>query len=290
VIARTILAGELVPNEAIYELRLLVRHRWRLMRVLGMILRYAISLVDRIFPEYEGIFCNPFLTSVRTLIRKVGLTPKVLVAKKDEVRHILETASRKRISKELIENLLRRAEESMGTRQGSEVVNRQLRMIVEYFDFLEGQIEQINEVLRKRMKEMDCLILSLGVGAEIAAAILAESGNIVRFPGPSEYVAFCGLDTSVRDSGDSIHGRSHISKRGSPLLRWAMYMTAQTVVKKHHDFARIYKKNIKTKQKGKRKKGHRYAMIVVAHKVARVIWRLIKDKRNFEKKTPKRQS
>ena len=84
-----------------------------------------------------------------------------------------------------------------------------------------------------------------------------------------------------------MHGRTHISKRGSPLLRWAMYMTAQTVVKKHHDFKRIYEKNIKTKQKNKRKKGHRYAMIVVAHKLARVIWRLIKDKRKFEKKPPK---
>lgn len=122
VIARTILAGDaqatLVPDEAIYELRLLVRHRWRLIRVHGMILRYAISLVDRIFPEYEGLFCKPFLTSVRTLIRKIGLTPKSLVEKKDEVRQLLETASRKRISKELIENLLNRAAESIGTRQG----------------------------------------------------------------------------------------------------------------------------------------------------------------------------
>jgi transposase len=252
-----------------------------------MILRYAISLTDRIFPEYEGLFCKPFLTSVRTLVRKVGLTPTMIVAKKDETRKTLETASRKRISPEVIEKMLLRAEESMGTRQGGDMVNNQLRMIVDYFDFVEEQIKQINEILRKRMEEMDCPIMSLGVGAEIAATILAESGNIERFPGPSEYVAFCGLDPSVRESGDTVHGRTHISKRGSPLLRWAMYMTAQTVVKKHYDFARIYEKKCKTQQKSKRKKGHRYAMIVVAHKVARVIWRLMKDNRKFTKRPPK---
>ena len=37
-------------------------------------------------------------------------------------------------------------------------------------------------------------------GAEIVATILAESGDIKRFPGPGEYSAFCGLDPSVRDS------------------------------------------------------------------------------------------
>jgi len=52
VIARTILAGDalatLVPSESIYELRLLVRHRWRMIKVHGMILRYAIGLLDQV--------------------------------------------------------------------------------------------------------------------------------------------------------------------------------------------------------------------------------------------------
>ncbi len=34
-----------VPDEPMYELRLLVRHRWRLIQVHGNILRYAISLL-----------------------------------------------------------------------------------------------------------------------------------------------------------------------------------------------------------------------------------------------------
>lgn len=161
----------------------------------------------------------------------------------------METASRKRISVEIIENLLVRAGESIGTRQGSDIVNNQLRMIVDYFDFVEEQIKQINEMLRKRMKEADCPILSLGVDAEIVATILAESGNMERFTGPSEYVAFCGLNPSVRDSGEGVHGISPISKRGAPILRWAMYMTAQTVVKKHLDFARIYEKKYQTETK-----------------------------------------
>jgi len=57
-IARIILAGDaqatLVPNESIFELRLLVRHRWRMIRVHGVVLRYAIGLLDRVLSEYDA--------------------------------------------------------------------------------------------------------------------------------------------------------------------------------------------------------------------------------------------
>jgi transposase len=285
-IARTILAGDaqatLVPDEAIYELRLLVRHRWRLIRVHGDILRYGIGLLDRVFPECDGVFCKPFLSSMRALIREVGLTPKTLVAKKTEVRKILEKASKKRLSSETIDDFLKRAENSIGTRQGDSAINAQFRSIVDYLDFVEGQIQTINKELKDRMKAMNSPLMSLGIGAEIAATILAESGDIARFPGPGEYSAFTGLDPSVHDSGDSIRGVSHISKRGSPLLRWALYVSAQTVVKKHRDFTKIYERHVN------RHKGHRYSMIAVAHKLARVIWRLVKDGRTFAKRPPKR--
>ena len=291
-IARTILAGDalssMVPDERVYELRLLVRHRWRLMKMHGMMLRYAIGIMDRAFPEYEDVFCKPFLSSIRTLIREIGLTPNVLVTKKKEVRAMLTKASRKQLSPEVIDEFLLRASKSIGNRQGTGVVNDQLRMIVDFFDFVEKQVKQIDMVLCARMEALQSPILSLGIGPTVCATILAESGAVEKFAGPSEYSAFCGLDPSEFTSGDSVTGVSHISKRGSPLLRWALYMAAQTVVKKHHDFTRIYERHIKNQPKGKKQKGHRYALIAVAHKVARVIWRLMKDGRQFTKRPPKR--
>jgi transposase len=238
--------------------------------------------LDRVFPEYEGVFCKPFLTSVRTLIRVVGLTPKTLVSKRAETIKTLEKASRKRLSAETMDELLKRAKVSIGTQQGESVVNVQFRLVVDYLDFVEGQIKAINKELQDRMTALNSPLLSLGIGAEVVATILAESGDITRFPGPGEYSAFCGLDPSIRDSGDSIRGISHISKRGAPLLRWALYVSAQTMVNKHRDFAKIYERHVN------RKKGHRFALIAVAHKLARVIWRLVKDGRSFTTRPPKR--
>ena len=283
-IARTILSGDarwtIVPGEAMFELRLLVRHRWRLIRTHGIILRYAISLLDRVFPEFDGIFCKPFLSSIRKLIREIGITPCSLIGNREKVPTVLERASRKMFSKEKIDLLLNRAAESIGTQQGDQTVNHQFRMIVDYLDFVEKQVKEINLELRKRMLETPNPITSLGIGPEIAATILAESGDVTMFAGPEKYSAFCGLDPSEYKSGDSIKGRTPISKRGSPLLRWAMYMSAVTVCKKHHDFNRIFERHAH--------KGYRYAMVAVAHKLARVIWRLMKDNRKFTKRPPKR--
>jgi len=74
-IARTILAGDaqatLVPDESIYELRLLVRHRWRMIKVHGMILRYAIGLLDQVFPEYDRAR-SEFYEACKELIGKIS--------------------------------------------------------------------------------------------------------------------------------------------------------------------------------------------------------------------------
>ncbi len=90
-----------------------------------------------------------------------------------------------------------------------------------------------------------------------------------------------GLDPSLHDSGDTIHCRSKISKRGSPLLRTALYLTAFAIYRRHDYFTRIYRKQ---RAKGK---NHTNALVIVAHRLARVIWRLLTDGREFTKRAPK---
>ena len=120
-IARLVLSGEAkatrVPDPKIAELRLLVRHRHRLLQAAGDMERYAHTLVDRIFPEYAGIFCKPFLPSARKLVREIGLAPDKLVKNAERVRELLRIAGRKQIAAEKIERLLKAAQETIGTRQ-----------------------------------------------------------------------------------------------------------------------------------------------------------------------------
>lgn len=149
-------------------------------------------------------------------------------------------------------------------------------------ELLEQQVAQIDKQLQSRILETGSPLLSLGIGPVLAATIYAESHPIGDFDSPGQYVAYAGLDPSVRESGDTVRGRSKISKRGSPTLRRALYQAAFVIYRQHDYFLRRYKKY---RRNGR---GHREALVIVADRVARVAWRLLTDNRPFKKRPPKK--
>jgi len=286
-IARFILTGDAkatrVPDEKTAELRLLVRHRRRLIQARTDMERYAHTLIDRVFPEYAEIFSSPFLSSTRAMVREFGIAPENIASHHDEVRDTLRRTSRQRIAQEKVDLLLEKAQASIGSRQAESLAGEQLRDLFDYTETIERQVAQIEEKLERRMDERDSPLLSLGIGPALAATIHAESDPIHDFHDPDQYVAYAGLDPSVRESGDSIRRRSKISERGSPTLRSALYLAAFSVYRKHDCFHRCYQKH---RRKGH---GHTDALVVVAHHLARVVWRLLTDNRKFTKRPPKRR-
>jgi transposase len=285
-IARFILSGEAratrVPGEETVELRLLVRHRWRLVQARTDMERYAQTLLDRVFPEYDGIFSKPFLPSLRALIREIGSDPQQIASRQEEVRALLRRQSRQKISQETIDELLQKAACSIGLRQAASLISQQLGEIFEYLEFIERQVAKIDDQLESRILQNGSPLLSLGIGPALAASIHAESDPISDFRTPGQYVAYAGLDPSVKDSGDTVRGRSQLSKRGSPLLRCAYYQAAFVLYRRHDCFLRRYKRS---RRNGR---SHREALVIVADRLARVAWRLLTDNRPFKKRPPKK--
>jgi transposase len=283
-IARLVLAGEAratrVPDEKTAELRLWVRHRQRLLRAAGNMERFAHTLVDRIFPEFADVLSKPFLPSAQELIRQLGLAPADLASKEDEVRQLLRAASRNKIAPNTIDLLLQAAKQSIGTRQAEEVARQQLVFVFDCLATLRQQIAAINEELDQRVQELHSPLFSLGITANLVAVIHAESDPIHDFRSADQYVAYAGLDPSSHRSGDTINRHGKISKRGSPTLRRALYLAAFVAIRKHACFRRIYQKH------RRRGKGHSNALVIVARHLARVVWRLLTDGREFTKRPP----
>jgi transposase len=212
------------------------------------------------------------------------LAPADLAANGREVREVLQTASRNKIAPETIENLLEAARRSIGTRQAEDAANRQLVLVFDYLAALRKQIAAIEDELDLRVRKLGSPLLSLGITANLAAAIHAESDPIGDFSSADQYVAYAGLDPSSHRSGDTIDRRGKISKRGSPTLRRTLYLAAFVVSRKHVCFHRLYQKH---RRQGK---NHSNALVVVAHHLARVIWRMLTDGREFSKRPPQNTS
>jgi transposase len=284
-IARLVLAGEArparIPDEPTLELRLLARHRWRLVDLASDLERFALTLIDRLFPEYQTHFSKPFLPTGRALIREIGLAPAALLAEADAVPDLLRTASRGHFDRADAQRLLARARHSIGIGCAEPVLVTQLQQTLDLIETVEAQTDALDDELSRRVERLDSPLGSLGLKAPLVATIHAESDPITDFRHPGQYAAFAGLDPSTSQSGQMTSSHAHLSKRGSPHLRRALFLAAAALYRRHADLRRCYTRH--------RTKGHHHtdALVIVAHKLARIIWRLLTDHRPFRARPPK---
>jgi transposase len=107
-----------------------------------------------------------------------------------------------------------------------------------------------------------------GVGEFTALVMVAEIGDVSRFPSARKLASWAGLTPTVRGSDLKVrHG--HISKQGSVWLRWVMNQAAQTA-KRSPDFAATYSAIA-------RRRGKRIATIAIARKLLTRAWHLLAE-------------
>jgi transposase len=95
-------------------------------------------------------------------------------------------------------------------------------------DRLDEQLETIDAELiplARRLYGCQVLCRQWGIGPVLAATILAELGDTRRFSSSRQSVRFAGIDVTVEES-DGKRTRGHLSRQGSPTLRWALYEAA----------------------------------------------------------------
>jgi len=110
--------------------------------------------------------------------------------------------------------------------------------IIEYLNALIQEVsDEIDE--RAELSQQAKLLMTIpGIGPYSALLILAEIGDIKRFPDARHLVSYAGLALSVHSSGGkTYHG--HITKSGSRWLRWIL-IEASKHASKTRRFNQLY--------------------------------------------------
>jgi transposase len=114
-----------------------------------------------------------------------------------------------------------------------------------------------------------------GIGPIIALTILAEAGDLRRFPHHRQFLKFCGLDLSTQQSG-RFRGTTKLSKYGNARLRSAFWMAATIAIRlRENSFRSKFERYVRHNPKDPDLK--RKAYCAVAAKMARVVHGLIKN-------------
>ena len=109
---------------------------------------------------------------------------------------------------------------------------RRLDSLIALICDFDREIETTTQDIEERAKaddRVDVLTQIRGVGRYTAMLIIAEVGDITRFPTARHLCSWAGLAPSVRSS-DGKARLGHITRQGSPALRWALVEAAQKII------------------------------------------------------------
>ena len=140
-----------------------------------------------------------------------------------------------------------------------------------FIDALAPSIERLDREVHARATadpRVKVLTTLPGVGEFTALVMLAEIGDINRFPNARKLASWAGLTPTVRGSDRTVrHG--HISKQGSAWLRWVLNQAAHTA-KRSPEFSATYAAIT-------RRRGKKIATIAVARKLLTRAYHLLAD-------------
>jgi len=264
----------------ISNLKMLTRFRMEYVSKASDMKKKLSSLVDRVFPEFFDVF-KGFNTRTSLMILKNYPTPRKLL---EEDRYILYTLvnswSKGRIGKEFIDKLIILASNSIGSSIDIDAIEVEIPFIIDEIFFLEKKVEEIEVHIEEQsyqIKEIELLKTIPGISSVSAASIVGEIANIDRFSSVKKLRAYAGIDPSLKESGDSVRGRSTISKRGSPYLRRTLYFAANASRRFSPTFKEYYKRKL-----SQHPNRERYAIVSVANKLITVIYYILKSKKTFD--------
>jgi transposase len=259
------------------QLRELSRFRYWLSEQIGDCKRKLLTILDRVFPEYEKLFSNVFVTSSRALLQEAVSAQDFAAFDLTELTELLTKTSRGRFGAEKAEQLQQSARQSIGVGFLADAAQVEMRCLLAQIELLEDQQTEVEKALVGLMEQIPQYITTVpGVGLVNGAAILSEIGDVQRFPSEEKLVAYAGIDASVYQSGQFEAGERHMSKRGSAYLRLALWQAALMAILHDEEFKAYYKK--------KRAEGkvHGVATGAVCRKLLIRIYTILKENRPYE--------
>jgi transposase len=144
-------------------------------------------------------------------------------------------------------------------------------------DALQEEIKGVSAGVEERaqLSEEACWLDTMpGIGPYTALLILAEVGDIKRFPDAAHLASYAGLVPSVHSSGGRTRYGS-LTKQGSPWLRWAMVEAAHSAIRVRGPLRERY-------ERMRRRKPHGTAIVDLARFMLGCIYAMLTERRSFK--------
>lgn len=223
---------ELIPySEASYHndnLKTLTRYRFDKVRERAKLKQSVARLVTILFPELEKLVPSLHIASVYALLVQFPGAHHIANVPLSRLVELLQESSNGKYKQEKAELIQQAAQVSIGSSMPAKSL--ELKHTIQLIQTFNTEIEETEAEIEALMDNVHSPMTTIpGIGPRLAAMILAEVGDFSGFSSADKVLAYAGMSPSTYQSGQITATRSHMEKRGSRYLRYAIYNATKYV-------------------------------------------------------------
>ena len=158
-------------------------------------------------------------------------------------------------------------------------MNQVLACQINVIRAMEQQIRELDVAIERLLSTVPHTLHSVkGLGPVFIAGIIAEIGNIERFPNEATLAKYTGLYWSKYQSGNFQAEDTRMTRKGNTYLRYYLVEAANSVRMHDAEFRRYYNlKKAETKTHA-----HKRALVLTARKLIRLVDCLLRSNRLYK--------
>lgn len=272
-----------VTDDEYQSLRTLYRNRASIQSDMKEVKKRILTQVTVTFPELEN-FIDIFTISGLALLDKYPTAKHYERSSVDRIlkifRHIQgnnfnQTKALEVLNLSQVSVYSGKAKDARAIAIRSSI--RLLKMYQEELSILENEIiillERKDSSSSDEISQPNSLIDNLktipGVADKTIAAVLSECGDITRFQNVTKFIGYLGLFPTENSSGNSTK-TGRLSKRGSSLVKHALYMSSVSCLIHNSQLKQLYDTK---RSQGKSKQE---AIVTVSRKLATIIYAIFR--------------
>jgi len=279
------LGNPIMRQERYVALQRLTRERYHLVRQLTDSknhflnnLYYRCNTLDQTLPT--SVFGATMLTLLTD--EELSLDEAAALPLEQLVEHLQRLSRGKFGDPEAVAKAIKKAVRSSYrlSQVVSESVNEVLAIYAEEIRMFNQQIKGIDKAIEKvcaQITGVQCLTSVPGIGPVYAAGIVAEIGQIERFPNESHIAKYAGLAWLPHQSGTSVRQATPHTHKGNQYLRYYLVEAANSVRRYDTTYQRYYQKKYDEVPKYR----HRRAVVLTARKLVRLVEYLLRNRQLY---------
>ena len=253
------------------ELKSLTRYRFDKVKERAKLKSSISRLVNILFPELEKLVPTLHMASIYAMLSEFPGASHVASAHLTKLANLFSQSSKGHYGKDTAILFREAARNSIGSVMPAKSL--ELKHTIKLIQELTTEIDEIETAIKQIMdEEIKSPILTIpGISYRMGAMILAEIGDFSRFDSADKILAYAGMSPSTYQSGQLDNCYSHMEKRGSRYLRYALYNATKYVCHWDESFGAYLEK--------KRSEGKHYnvALSHATKKLVRTIFAMEKS-------------